>query len=142
MTRIIGLGPLALLAILFGPLGCYATAGAYTDVDYVDAEYVPPRIDVYPSYEYSGRTVYLVDGRWYYRRGPRWVYYRREPVELHRRRVYVERGPRAADRRLEERRELDRRCEEHRRALDRRREEEQREVDRRREERFDERRHY
>jgi hypothetical protein len=135
---------------MFGPLGCYATAGAYTDVDYdyADAESVPPRIEAYPSYAYEGRTVYLVDGRWYYRRGPRWVYYRREPAELYRRRVYVARSPRGPERRAEERREhdlrreeqqreQDLRREERRRDVDRHREEQEREVDRRREQRFD-----
>jgi hypothetical protein len=75
--------------------GCYATAGAYTEADYVEVDTVPTHVEVYPRYYYGGRTVYLVDGRWYYRRGPRWVYYRNEPVELHRHRVYVQRAPRA-----------------------------------------------
>lgn len=91
------------LGMALASAGCYATAGASTDVDYVEADHVPPRIEVYPSYEYSGRTVYLVRGRWYYRRGPRWVYYRQEPAELHRRRVYVEQAPRAPERRPERR---------------------------------------
>ena len=95
---------LGLLGILIVAPGCYATAGAYTDADYVEADYVPARVDVYPSYVYAGRTVYLVDGHWYYRRGPRWVYYRSEPAELQRRRVYVQRAPRAPER-AEERRE-------------------------------------
>ena len=139
VTRI--MAPLALLGIALGSSGCYAIAGAYTDADYVEADDVPPRVEVYPSYVYSGRTVYLINDRWYYRRGPHWVYYRQEPPELYRRRVYVQRAPRAPDRRLEERRELDRRREEHHRDVDRHREEEEREVDRRREHRFDERRH-
>src|SRR5215213_5506925 len=84
-----------LIGLALTPLGCYATAGAYTDADYVEAEYVPPRVEVYPSYVYAGRTVYLIDGRWYYRRGPHWVYYRREPPALYRHRVHVERAPRA-----------------------------------------------
>jgi hypothetical protein len=89
---------LGLIGLALTPLGCYATAGAYTDAEYVEAEYVPPRVDVYPRYVYEGRTVYLIDGRWYYRRGPHWVYYRREPPTLYRQRVYVERAPRAPDR--------------------------------------------
>jgi hypothetical protein len=75
--------------------GCYATAGAYTEADYVEVDTVPAHVEVYPRYYYGGRTVYLVDGRWYYRRGPRWAYYRNEPVELHRHRVHVRRAPRA-----------------------------------------------
>lgn len=93
MSRLIP--ALGLLSLALTSFGCYATAGAYTEADYVEADYAPARVEVYPRYVYAGRTVYLVDGRWYYRRGPRWVYYREEPVELHRRRVYIERAPRA-----------------------------------------------
>jgi len=97
-----GVARLTLVAsfcVLAGALGgCYATAGAYTEADYVEVDTVPTHVEVYPHYVYGGRTVYLVDGRWYYRRGPRWVYYRDEPVELHRHRVYVERAPRAPER--------------------------------------------
>jgi hypothetical protein len=140
MSRLIT--TLTLVGIALTPLGCYASAGAYTDADYVEADYVPPRVEVYPSYVYGGRTVYLVDGRWYYRRGPNWVYYRREPVELYRRRVYVQQAPRAPDRRVQGQREFDRYRDDRRREIDRRREQEQREVDRRREERSDGHRHY
>ena len=48
------------------PVGCYATAGAYTEADYVEADVAPVHVEVYPHYEYDRRTVYLVDGRWYY----------------------------------------------------------------------------
>jgi hypothetical protein len=88
-----------LLALTLLPLGCYATAGAEVEPVYVEADYVPPHVEVYPRYYYRGRTVYLIDNRWYFRRGPHWVYYREEPPELHRHRVYVERAPRAPDRR-------------------------------------------
>lgn len=76
-------------------LGCYAEAR--TEPAYVDAVYVPPRVDVYPSYYYDGRVVYLVDGRWYFRH-PRghWVYYRREPEPLYRRRIHIQQAPPAA----------------------------------------------
>jgi hypothetical protein len=90
---------LALLGLALSQSACYATASGRADVDYVEVETVPAHVEVYPSYYYSGRTVYLVDGRWYYRRGPRWVYYREEPPELHRQRRYVEQAPRAPDRR-------------------------------------------
>jgi hypothetical protein len=76
--------------LLTGLGGCYARAhtGAV-----VTAEYVPPRVETYPSYHYEGRIVYLVGDRWYYRDGPRWVYYAEEPTVLVRRRAYVrERG--------------------------------------------------
>ena len=96
MARLIN--PLVWALLALSPLGCYATAGAYTEADYVETDYPPPRVEVYPRYVYSGHAVYLVDGRWYYRRGPRWVYYREEPIELYRRRVYVERAPRAPER--------------------------------------------
>jgi len=125
---------LVLVGIALGSAGCYATAGAYGDAEYVEADYVPPRIDVYPSYEYGGRTVYLVNDRWYYRRGPRWVYYREEPPELHRRRAYVQQAPRAPGRHAERQHEEERRREEERRAVDLRREEH-------REEHREERRH-
>jgi hypothetical protein len=89
---------LSLLGLALLPVGCYATAGAYTEAEYVDVEVVPAHVEVYPHYYYQGRTVYLVDGHWYYRRGPHWVYYRQEPPELYRHRVYVERAPRARER--------------------------------------------
>jgi hypothetical protein len=88
---------LTIWSLACAPVGCYATAGGYTEADYVEVETVPPHVEIYPHYYYGGRTVYLVDGRWYYRRGPRWVYYRDEPVELHRHRVHVQRAPRAPD---------------------------------------------
>jgi hypothetical protein len=87
-----------LLALPLAPLGCYATAAAETEPVYVETVYVPAHIEVYPRYYYRGRTVYYVDGHWYHRRGSRWVYYRDEPPELYRQRVYVERAPRAPDR--------------------------------------------
>lgn len=76
-------------------LGCYATARVEPEPVYVEAAYVPRDVEVYPPHYYRGRTVYYVDGHWYQRRGTRWVYYRQEPPELYRRRVYVERAPRA-----------------------------------------------
>jgi hypothetical protein len=47
----------------------------------------------YPHTVYRGETVYYVDGRWYHRRGPRWVYYRHEPPDLVRHRRHVEVAP-------------------------------------------------
>ena len=49
---------------------------------YVEVEAGPPDIDEYPSTYYGGRPVYYYDGNWYYRRGPRWAYYREEPRPL------------------------------------------------------------
>lgn len=72
--------------------GCAATLA---EPVYVQAEYVPPRIDAYPHTVYEGEVVYLVDGRWYYRRGPSWFYYHREPDSLRRYRVESYRAPRA-----------------------------------------------
>jgi hypothetical protein len=54
----------------------------------------PPRIERYPRTWYDQREVYLVDGRWYYRRGPHWYYYGREPAPLRRHRVEVYERPR------------------------------------------------
>ena len=88
----------ALFALSLTPIGCYATASVDPEPVYVEAVYVPPRIEVYPRYYYRGRTVYYVDGHWYHRRRTHWVYYREEPPELYRQRVYVERAPRAPDR--------------------------------------------
>lgn len=94
----------ALVALSLSSLGCYATASGGADVDYVEVETVPAHVEVYPSYYYRGRTVYFVEGRWYYRHGSRWAYYREEPPELHRHRRYVEQAPRAPDRREHDRR--------------------------------------
>jgi hypothetical protein len=76
-----------------------ATTGCYARATYAEAEYVPPHVEAYPSYHYDGRVVYLVNDRWYYREGPRWVYYRSEPVVLERRRVELHRAPPARVRR-------------------------------------------
>jgi hypothetical protein len=54
----------------------------------------PPRIETYPRARYADRDVYLVRGRWYYRHGPRWYYYRSEPPPLRQHRVYVLERPR------------------------------------------------
>ncbi|HET9931673.1 MAG TPA: hypothetical protein VFQ35_13325 [Polyangiaceae bacterium] len=59
--------------------GCYARTQGY-----VVAEAPPAYVETYPSYYYEGRTVYLVDGRWYTRDSGHWVYYRHEPPELYR----------------------------------------------------------
>jgi hypothetical protein len=72
--------------------GCYARAGV--EPAYVETTYVPAHVERYPSYYYDGRTVYLIDGRWYYRQpGGRWVYYRREPPVLYRQRITVRQAP-------------------------------------------------
>jgi hypothetical protein len=47
----------------------------------------------YPSTVYEGRTVYLIDNRWGYPSGERWVYYRSEPPPLARYRTTVEAAP-------------------------------------------------
>lgn len=78
------LGCLALLVTGLG--GCYAETRTRA---VVSAEYVPPRVEAYPSYTYDGRVVYLVGDRWYYRDGPQWVYYVHEPRVLVERRIYV-----------------------------------------------------
>jgi hypothetical protein len=82
-------------AVALGLSGCYATAT--TDPLYVEADYVPPNIDVYPHTTYEGRVVYLVNDHWYTREGGHWVYYRSEPKTLYRQRAVVQRAPRAPD---------------------------------------------
>jgi hypothetical protein len=81
--------------VLVGALsltGCYARARV--EPAYVETTYVPARVDVYPNYYYEGRTVYLIDNRWYYRRpNGVWVYYRNEPPVLYRQRISVRRAP-------------------------------------------------
>lgn len=68
-------------------VGCMAWAGfgspsvASAQV-YVVVQTAPARIEEYPSTYYEGRPVYWYDGHWYYRRGPRWAYYREEPRPL------------------------------------------------------------
>ena len=78
-------------AITIATLAMGCTTGAYGEVavEYpaVHAEVVPSNIHYYPRTYYGGRTVYLVDGRWYYPHRNTWVVYRREPVELQRYRV-------------------------------------------------------
>ncbi|MGC4087868.1 MAG: hypothetical protein QM756_08225 [Polyangiaceae bacterium] len=83
---------LVLLLAGLASSGCYAHAGAR---GYVVAESAPAYVETYPSYYYEGRTVYLVDGRWYTRDHGRWMYYRSEPRELYRYRTRVEVAPAA-----------------------------------------------
>lgn len=90
------LAPVLGLALGLASTGCYAEAR--TQPAYVEATYVPPHIEVYPSYRYEGRTVYLVGNHWYYRSGPRWMYYRSEPEVLYRRRQVIHQAPPAPDR--------------------------------------------
>jgi hypothetical protein len=70
--------------------GCVAHArGALVydhEVEYVDA--APERVEYYPNTYYRGRPAYLVDGRWYYHSGNRWVVFRDEPRELREYRVH------------------------------------------------------
>jgi hypothetical protein len=76
--------------------GCYASAGT-TTVAYAETTESPIEIDVvsYPHTYYEGRAVYFYQDRWYYRDGPRWVYYREEPQILYRQRGYVQQAPNA-----------------------------------------------
>lgn len=85
-------------AALLGSAGCFATidgeASVEAEVPTVEVHAVPVEVHTYPRYVYRGETVYLIDGRWYARRGPRWVMYREEPRELGRYRVeHYERRP-------------------------------------------------
>lgn len=75
-----------LLCCLFLGTGCVARV--VPGPAYVEAEYVPADIELYPHTYYEGRVVYLVNDRWYYRHGPGWVYYRSEPRPLYSQRQY------------------------------------------------------
>jgi hypothetical protein len=106
-------------------------------------ERAPARIETYPRYVYRGRPAYLVDDRWYYHDDrDRWVVFRDEPRELRDYRVhraparYNERGSRYQDRRADaaERRRIEDRRQAERRAdmrRDARRQAEQRAAERR-----------
>lgn len=58
------------------------SAPAAADPVYVEVEAAPRYIEEYPTTVYEGRPVYYYEGHWYYRHGPRWVYYREEPRPL------------------------------------------------------------
>lgn len=81
---------LILAGVVTAPFGCVAHA---QDV-FVEVEREPAHYDDGPHVRYHGDDVYFVDGRWYARRGHRWVYYREEPRELVRYR-HEYRAPRA-----------------------------------------------
>jgi hypothetical protein len=87
-TRALALG--LALAVLGLP-GCYARATA--EPAFVEAEYAPVQVDVYPHTVYEGRVVYLVNDHWYTRDRGRWVYYRVEPTPLYRQRLVVQQAP-------------------------------------------------
>lgn len=72
--------------------GCAAT---FAEPAYAQVEIVPANIYSHPSMVYNGQVLYLVDGRWYYKRGPSWVYVYREPEPLRRYRVDHYRAPQA-----------------------------------------------
>ena len=92
-NRVFSCSGLVLVAAL-SATGCYARAGARVEPAYVETTYVPARVDVYPNYYYEGRTVYLIDGHWYYRHPTgRWVYYREEPPVLYRQRMAIRQAP-------------------------------------------------
>jgi hypothetical protein len=64
----------------------------------------PPDLEEYPHVVYEGQPVYYVHGRWYYRHGPRWVYYRDPPPRLRERHEHeMIEAERAHDAQLRER---------------------------------------
>ena len=90
-------GALGVLFCAVAATGCTATLGAEpvyvsSEADITVVAAPPVNVVAYPREYYGGTTVYLVDGRWYRRSADRWVVYRREPVELGRRRVVIERS--------------------------------------------------
>jgi hypothetical protein len=91
---------LVTLVALGGLAGCTAEVEtahpvvAADDEAVVEVETVPAAdVYAYPRTEYRGRTVYYVNGRWYYPHGRRWYYYRSEPPELVRHRRYIQQAP-------------------------------------------------
>ena len=73
--------------LIFGVLaGFLAWTGADSTVKadpiFVEVQTAPPAVESYPHTVYRGEPVYYVEGRWYYRHGPRWAYYREEPRPL------------------------------------------------------------
>jgi hypothetical protein len=93
-----------LLVALVVLTGCYAHVRA--EPVYVEVDSMPPDYAAYPHTVYLGQPVYYVHGRWYYRHGPRWAYYRSEPrdlVEYRRRPTVVVRESRAEGPRENER---------------------------------------
>jgi hypothetical protein len=71
-----------LVTLMAAVTGCYRRAR----VAYVEEYDPPPDVVSYPYVVYEGRPVYYVRGRYYYRRGPRWVYYSEPPRDLRSRR--------------------------------------------------------
>lgn len=96
MSKSILVGSSSWLLVALGLTGCYAHATA--EPLWVEADYTPARIDVYPHTVYEGRVVYLVNDHWYTRERGRWVYYRVEPAPLYRQRMVVRRAPPAPPR--------------------------------------------
>lgn len=68
--------------------GCFIR-GSTTPVGTAEVESANIDRDVYnsPSARYDGRTVYLYNGRWFYRDDTGWKYYAKEPPELYRTRM-------------------------------------------------------
>jgi len=97
--RNLSLKALALPAVvaIFAATGCAAEVRTahpvVTAQEDVVVDSAPVNVYAYPHTVYRGEDVYYVDGRWYQRRGPRWVYYRHEPQDLVRHRRHVEVAP-------------------------------------------------
>jgi len=80
---------IALLVLVGAAAACHVHTTE--PVGYAEVTAAPANVQSYPSTVYDGRTVYLVEDRWVYRDGSRWVRYQNEPPELHRRRATVQR---------------------------------------------------
>lgn len=98
MDRTLSLAlPVALLASI-ALSGCTVRgrARAYVEppvstVEVTSAPVVEYRL--YPHTVYEGRVVYLIDNRWGYPQGDRWIVYRTEPPPLARYRTTIESAP-------------------------------------------------
>jgi hypothetical protein len=106
-TRSALFGFIAAAFTALGTTGCMATVDAQpayvvtseapvvtSEAPVVYVQSAPVNIEAYPREYYGGRYVYLADGRWYSRSPRGWAVYHREPIELGRRRVVIERAPR------------------------------------------------
>jgi hypothetical protein len=87
----------AFAALAVGAVGCTAEVTTRPAVATVQEDVIvapaPVNVYAYPHTVYRGETADYVDGRWYQRRGPHWVYYRHEPPDLVRHRGHVEVAP-------------------------------------------------
>jgi hypothetical protein len=95
MNRMPKVFALLVTTVALGACTVHGRTSAYVEpvstVEVTSAPVVEYR--AYPHTVYEGRTVYLLDNRWGYPSGDRWVYYRTEPRPLARYRTSIEAAP-------------------------------------------------